>query len=113
MISGLALFFVPLNILRTAFGYGAGDIPPDWFFAAGIGVGILLGFAAGFLTALLAKKHRLLLCGILAGLLALENLANIFAGPEGSPVWPYAISLFLVTPAVVPGGLLYTKLQNK
>jgi len=109
VFTGLAVFFLPVYILWTAFGYGAGDIPPDWFFVVSIAVEILLGFAAGFLTALLAKKHRLLLSGILAGLLAFQNLAYILAGPEGSPVWPYAISLLLVTPAVVLGGLVCAK----
>ena len=113
VLTGLAVFFLPVFILWTAFGYGAGDIPADWFFAVSIGVEILLGFAAGFITALLAKNHRLLLCGFLAGLLALQNLAYIFAGPEGSPIWPYAISLILVTPAVILGGLVCIKCPKK
>lgn len=109
ILSGLAVFFIPVYILWKAFGYGTGDIPSDWFFALSVVVEILLGLAAGLVTALLAKEHILLLTCVLAGFLAFQNLAYIMAGPAGSPVWPYGLSLALVTPAVLVGGHIYVR----
>lgn len=112
-ITGLALFFIPIYILWVAFGYGAKDIPPDCFYALSIAMEILLGFAAGYVTALLAKKYVLWTVCTLAGLIALQNLGYILLGPEGSPVWPYALSLLMVTPAVIIGGVRVNKKSQK
>ncbi len=112
VITGLVIFYIPVYILWTAFGYGARDVPPDGFFAASVVLEILLGLAAGYLTALLAERRGLLLSGVLAGLLALQNLSFLIAGPEGSPKWPYALSLILVPPAVLLGGYMHRRQRN-
>jgi peptidoglycan/LPS O-acetylase OafA/YrhL len=109
VITGLAVFYIPVYILWTAFGFGPKDLPPDWFFVLSVVLEVLLGLAAGYVTALLTVKHVLIPCGILAGLLAMQNLAYVFFGPESSPDWPYWASLLLVTPAAVLGGLFAEK----
>jgi len=112
VITGLVIFYIPVYILWAAFGYGARDVPPDGFFAASVVLEILLGLAAGYLTARLAGRHGLLLCGILAGLLTLQNLGLVFAGPPASPKWPYTLSLILVPPAVLLGGYMHRRRRN-
>jgi hypothetical protein len=112
VITGIVIFFIPVYIFWAAFGYGARDVPPDGFFAASVVLEIFLGFAAGYLTALLAGRRGLLLSCIVAGLLAFQNLGFLVAGPEGSPKWPYALSLLLVPPAVVLGGYLHRRFRS-
>ncbi len=112
VITGLVVFYIPVYIFWVAFGYEARDVPPDGFFAASVVLEILLGVGAGYLTALLVGRGGLLLSGILAGLLALQNLGFMVAGPPGSPKWPYALSLLLVPPAVLLGGYLHQRRQR-
>lgn len=66
---------------------------------------------AGFLTATVAGRRRLLHAGIVAGLFALITLAWLAKGSEFGPTWYPIVALGVGIAAILVGGNLATSIR--
>lgn len=114
------------SVLGVVLGYlvcaatGMGVVA--WLFGSdvesGIGrrvVGLLVFVAtqtlAGFLTATIAGRRRLLHAGIVAGLFALVTLASLLKGSAVEPTWYRIMVLVAGTATILFGGHLATSIR--
>ena len=89
------------------------DIPPTGFLVASLVFECVLGMGVGLLVGWIAGRRAVLHALILAGFFSLFTAVGLILDQYKGTMWPHLGTLFLVSPAVVLGGYLQSKIREK
>jgi hypothetical protein len=106
VVAGFMTWAVLTIGLWVVFGYGPREVPSQGFLMFSLLFEVAFALAAGYLTALIARRRESVHGAILAGAMALDGVAAIAFTPDAYPLWVNLSTIFILAPACYAGSNL-------